>query len=118
DTADWVAGQAGLKQYNLESPNDNVNLGTWYLDYTHREYSNNSMYAVASYNAGPGSVADWINRFGSIDPDQFVEKIPFDETKGYVKSVFSNYWNYLRLYNPDVSKQLAQSSEHHADLVQ
>lgn len=117
DTADWVAGQAGLKQYNLETPNDNVNLGTWYLDFTHREYNNNSMYAVASYNAGPGSVADWINQFGTIDPDQFVEKIPFGETKGYVKSVFGNYWNYLRLYNPDISKQLAQSSEHHAELV-
>lgn len=117
DTADWVANQTNLKSYNLENPQDNINLGTWYLDYTHREYANNSLYAVASYNAGPGSVADWISRFGATDPDRFVEQIPFDETRGYVEAVFGNYWNYLRLYNPEVSQKLAQYSERHEDLV-
>jgi len=117
ETADWVAGQSNLKQYDLENPQDNINLGTWYLDFTHREYDNNSLFAVASYNAGPGSVADWISRFGTTDPDRFVEQIPFNETKGYVEAVFGNYWNYLRLYNPEISKQLAQHSKPHADLV-
>lgn len=118
DTADWVAPQANLKQYNLENPQDNINLGTWYLDYTHREYANNSLYAVASYNAGPGSVAEWISQFSATDPDRFVEQIPFEETKGYVEAVFGNYWNYLRLYNPEVSKQLAQYSQEHSDLTE
>lgn len=116
ETADWVAAQIGLKPFNLEDPVDNINLGTWYLDYTHREYDNNSLFAVASYNAGPGSVADWIERFGISDLDRFVEQIPFPETRGYVESVFGNYWNYLRLYNPEVSQQLAQFSEDHAHL--
>jgi soluble lytic murein transglycosylase len=117
ETAEWVASQINLKQYNLEDPQDNINLGTWYLDYTHREYDNNSLFAVASYNAGPGSVADWITRFGFNDPDQFVEQIPFPETKGYVEAVFENYWNYLRLYNPDISEKLAQVSKPHAEIV-
>ncbi|WAL60728.1 lytic transglycosylase domain-containing protein [Thermocoleostomius sinensis] len=117
ETAEWVANQINLKQYNLEDPQDNINLGTWYLDFTHREYNNNSLFAVASYNAGPGSVADWINRFGFNDPDKFVEEIPFPETKGYVEAVFENYWNYLRLYNPTVSEKLAQFSKSHANLV-
>ncbi|MBF2003312.1 MAG: transglycosylase SLT domain-containing protein, partial [Synechococcales cyanobacterium M58_A2018_015] len=116
ETADWVAAQIDLKPFNLEDPVDNINLGTWYLDYTHREYDNNSLFAVASYNAGPGSVADWIERFGTSDLDRFVEQIPFPETRGYVESVFGNYWNYLRLYNPEVSQQLAQFSEDHAHL--
>jgi soluble lytic murein transglycosylase len=47
----------------------------------------------------------------------FVEQIPFPETKGYVESVFENYWNYLRLYNPEVSQRLAQYSEEHAATV-
>ncbi|MEY2979181.1 MAG: hypothetical protein RLZZ435_3320, partial [Cyanobacteriota bacterium] len=34
----------------------------------------------------------------------FVEQIPFPETQGYVESVFENYWNYLRLYNPEVAE--------------
>lgn len=117
DTADWVADQIKLKSFQLRDPVDNVKLGTWYLDYTHREYDNNSLFAVASYNAGPGSIADWIQRFGFSDPDQFVEKIPFPETRGYVESVFGNYWNYLRLYNPEVSRQLAQYSLEHSELV-
>lgn len=114
ETGDWVAKQIGLQNYSLTNPVDNINLGTWYLDYTHREYTNNSMLAVASYNAGPGSVADWIKKYGLEDPDRFVEEIPFPETRGYVESVLGNYWNYLRLYNPEVSQKLAAVSSEHA----
>lgn len=104
ETGEWIAGKISLKHYNLEDPDDNIKLGTWYLDYTHNEYNNHSLLAVASYNAGPGNVADWVAKKGLQDPDVFVEEIPFDETRGYVKSVFENYWNYLRLYDPDFSK--------------
>ncbi|MEM1239066.1 MAG: transglycosylase SLT domain-containing protein, partial [Cyanobacteria bacterium P01_H01_bin.26] len=111
DTANWIVGQIGENPSDLETlletPNENIRLGTWYLDYTHREYSDNSMFAVASYNAGPGSVADWIAR-GYGDPDVFVKNIPFPETQGYVESVFGGYWNYLRLYNPAIRRQMAQ----------
>lgn len=115
DTGAWIAKQINLKQYQLNDPDDNIKLGTWYLDYTHREYAGNSMLAVASYNAGPGAVADWVAKKGMGDPDDFVEAIPYDETRGYVKSVFENYWNYLRLYNPDISQKVAQVSEAHPD---
>lgn len=118
ETGEWVAKQTGLKQYSLEDPENNINLGTWYLNYTHQEYADNSLFAVASYNAGPGSVADWIKRFGTDDLDRFVEKIPFPETRGYVESVLGNYWNYLRLYNPEVSAQLATVSSKHAAIAQ
>lgn len=113
ETASWIASQIKLKQYKLDKPEDNIKLGTWYLDYTHREYDNNSLFAIASYNAGPGAVAEWVDKNTLSDPDQFVEAIPYGETKGYVKSVFENYWNYLRLYNPEVSQQVAQASNHH-----
>lgn len=110
-TADWVLSQIGESNDNidakLENPNENIKLGTWYLDYTHREYNNNSMFAVASYNAGPGNVADWIAK-GYGDPDVFAQNIPFPETHGYVEAVFGGYWNYLRLYNPAISRQIAQ----------
>ena len=112
-TADWVLTQIGEStddlEATLENPNESIKLGTWYLDYTHREYNDNSMFAVASYNAGPGAVADWITR-GYDDPDVFVKNIPFAETQGYVEAVFGGYWNYLRLYNPAISRQMAQLS--------
>jgi soluble lytic murein transglycosylase len=113
DTAAWIAKQIKLKQYQLNEPNDNIKLGTWFLDYTHREYDNNSMFAVASYNAGPNAVADWVQKKPGMDLDRFVEEIPYDETRGYVKHVFENYWNYLRLYNPEISQKLAQVSKEH-----
>ena len=105
-TGEEIAEENDVTDYSLTNPEDNVRFGTWYLDFTHREYNNNSLLAIASYNAGPGSVARWLREFGLNDPDIFVEQIPFPETKGYVESVFGNYWNYLRLYNPDIEQQL------------
>ena len=105
-TAEWIKGKAGLESYDLNNPTDNVKLGTWYLDYTHSEYDDHSLFAVASYNAGPGNVAKWIDQGGYVDADDFAEKIPFPETKGYVRSVFGGYWNYLRLYDPAIAAQV------------
>ena len=117
-TAAWIAPQmnADIKKINLENANDNIMLGTWYLDYTHQQYSNNSMLAIASYNAGPGNVAKWLQTIPKKDPDEFVEEIPFDETKNYVRQVFGNYWNYLRLYNPEVSNLVSKYSQEHPKL--
>lgn len=105
-----VAKQINLKRYTLSNPDDNVKLGTWFLDQTHQAYNNNSLLAVASYNAGSGNLAKWLQEKKVSDPDEFVEAIPFDETKDYVKQVFGNYWNYLRLYEPQVQEQLAKYS--------
>ncbi len=108
ETADWVAPNAGIDEFELTDPVDNLKMGTWYLNYTHEEWNGNSMLAVASYNAGPGNVSDWVTRFKNEDVDSFVEKIPFPETRGYVEHVFENYWNYMRLYNPEMSQLMAK----------
>jgi soluble lytic murein transglycosylase len=100
-TGKWIGDQLGISQFQLTSPADNLHFGSWYLDYTHRTYQDNSMLAVASYNGGPGSVAKWLKQFGLSDPDLFVEQIPFTETRGYVKAVFGNYWNYWQLYTAE-----------------
>jgi soluble lytic murein transglycosylase len=106
-TADWIAAEKGeAAPIDLVDPSDNVRLGTLYFQYVHDQWDNNSMLAVASYNAGPGNVEGWLDEFGLGDPDEFVEKIPFDETRGYVSSVFGNYWNYMRLYDPRVRSML------------
>jgi len=108
-TGKWVAEKIKLTQYNLENPNDNVQMGTWFLDYADQEYKNNSLLAVASYNAGLSNVAKWLKDLGKSDPDEFVEAIPFGETRNYVRQVFGNYWNYLRLYNPKISQLMAST---------
>jgi soluble lytic murein transglycosylase len=102
ETAAEVARELDLQQYDLTNPADNIRLGTRYLAHTHDLWDNNSMLAIASYNAGPGAVSDWVKRFGLEDPDSFVEQIPYPETRNYIETVFGNYWNYLRLYGrPD-----------------
>ncbi|MEH2412991.1 lytic transglycosylase domain-containing protein [Nostoc sp.] len=117
-TAQWITPQikVDIKTINLENPNDNIMLGTWYLDHTHQQYNNNSLLAIASYNAGPGNVSKWLQTQTTQDPDEFVEQIPFDETKNYVRQVFGNYWNYLRLYNPEISGIVAKYSVQHPQL--
>ena len=100
-TAEWIAEQNNIPEYDLSEPSDNIRLGTWYLAHNHQRYRDNSLYAIASYNAGTGNVNSWLQQFSVEDPDLFVEQIPFPETKDYVEGVFGNYWNYLRLYDPN-----------------
>ncbi len=109
ETGSWIADKyKEAPPKSLTDPNDNIRLGTLYLAYTHKVYSDNSLFAIASYNAGPGSVDDWKKRFDFSDPDEFVTKIPFPETNDYISSVFGNYWNYLRLFNPEVKKKMEE----------
>ncbi|KAB8334967.1 tail length tape measure protein [Scytonema tolypothrichoides VB-61278] len=117
-TAKWIAPQIQFDstKINLENPNENIMFGTWYLDHTHEQYGNNSMLAIASYNAGPGNVSKWVKTLPKEDPDEFVESIPFDETKNYVRQVLGNYWNYLRLYNSETSQLVGKYSTVHPQL--
>ncbi|MGQ9865841.1 MAG: lytic transglycosylase domain-containing protein [Pseudanabaenaceae cyanobacterium] len=106
ETGAWIAAQLGVPQYSLTNPDQNLRFGTFYLNYTHNRYQNNSLLAIASYNAGPNAVARWVTR-SFTDPDEFVARIPYRETREYVGAVFGNYWNYLRLYTP-LQQTLAQ----------
>jgi soluble lytic murein transglycosylase len=108
DTAQWIAEQMKFEKYEIEQPEDNIKIGTGYLAYLHKTYKDNSLLTVASYNAGGQNVTKWVEKHSLKDPDILVKNIPFPETKDYVESVFGNYWNYQRIYNPEVSKLLSQ----------
>ena len=84
----------------LFDPQTNIIFGVYYLNSLVNELGN-PLFAVASYNAGPQAVKSWVNKFKAEenDLDFFVEEIPYDETRNYVKKVFSNYWTYLKIYN-------------------
>jgi soluble lytic murein transglycosylase len=113
-----VAKRIKLKDYALDNPNDNIKLGTWLLDETHQAHKDNSLFAIASYNAGQSNISRWIAEKQPKDPDEFVETIPFDETRDYVKQVFGNYWNYLRLYDPQVQARLDKYSASQSTAMQ
>lgn len=76
----------------------NLELGVAYLDQLLAEFDQNILLAVASYNAGPRAVRGWAARNGRLDRDEFVEAIPYRETRLYVKRVLHSYWEYQRIY--------------------
>lgn len=85
---------------NLENPRNSLLVGTHYLKRMIREADGNLVYALASYNAGPGNCRKWRRKFGDKDLADFVESIPFRETRNYVKKVLGYYAAYHSVYPP------------------
>ncbi|MDH3615702.1 MAG: transglycosylase SLT domain-containing protein [Gammaproteobacteria bacterium] len=73
----------------LTNPESNIRLGTSYLAQMAERYSGNPVLATAAYNAGPHRVDRWLPDSGTIDARVWIENIPFDETRKYVKRVLS-----------------------------
>ena len=82
---------------DLEDPGFNIELGTRFLAGLMREF-NDPRLALAAYNAGPNRVRQWLNTWRSDDIEAFVEQIPFDETRLYVKKVVLSWDEYRRIY--------------------
>jgi peptidoglycan lytic transglycosylase len=82
---------------DLENPVFNIELGTRFLAGLMREF-NDPRLALAAYNAGPNRVRQWLNARRSDDMEAFVEQIPFDETRLYVKKVVLSWDEYRRIY--------------------
>lgn len=103
-TAYGAAKNVGISltgESDVYRPEVNVKLGTFYLGYAIKRFNGNAMLGVASYNGGPGAVSGFMKRHvasGSGDFDQFVENIPYRETRDYVRKVFGSYWTYQAIY--------------------
>lgn len=73
----------------LFEPEVALDYGAWYLAELLKKYDGQYPLAIAAYNAGPVAMDDWIARNGGLPMDEFVEEIPFDQARDYVKSVFA-----------------------------
>lgn len=82
----------------IYEPSYNIYLGSKYFASLKKQFGGNELFAVASYNGGPGNIIKWKNEFYNGDLDDFVENIPYVETQSYVKKIYGSYWNYLRIY--------------------
>lgn len=99
-TAAHIAGRRGIAysgKRSLFDPETNIRLGSTYLRSLYDD-TGSMLYAVASYNAGPGAVQKWLNENKTNDMDEFIEDIPYDETQNYIKKVYRSYWCYSRMY--------------------
>lgn len=82
----------------LTVPDLNLHLGASHLAALLRRFRGRVEVALAAYNAGAAPVVRWLTRPGADDADQFIEQIPFQETRGYVRSVLRNRELYRALY--------------------
>ncbi|MDH3578517.1 MAG: transglycosylase SLT domain-containing protein [Gammaproteobacteria bacterium] len=73
----------------LTNPESNIRLGTSYLGQMAQRFGGNPVLATAAYNAGPHRVDRWLPESGTIDARIWIENIPFNETRKYVKRVLS-----------------------------
>lgn len=91
----------------LFDPELNLTLGTRYLKELLQRYGNNLIRAIAAYNAGENAVDRWEKEISAEDDEELVERIPYGETRLYIKLVLRNHRIYRKLY-PDPKKEPRQ----------
>ncbi len=100
DTARWVARQIGMKGYRkglIHQLDVNIKLGTYYMKTVYTQFDANPVLASAAYNAGSTRAKQWCGP-QPLEGAIYVETIPFDETRDYVKKVMSNTIYYSKLF--------------------
>lgn len=99
-TGKKVAREAKLRHFSasqLYTPTVNLQLGTRYFKSMVDKFGSFE-YALAAYNAGSDRVQDWLSEGKYRDPQEFVESIPFTETREYVQAILRNANVYKQLY--------------------
>jgi soluble lytic murein transglycosylase len=100
DTARHVAHDLGRPLAELATlwePPVNITLGSRYLAQLQARFQD-PLLAVAAYNAGPHRVQRWVADRPRADMEEFVDQIPFDETRAFAKRVYTSWHHYRRLY--------------------
>ena len=106
-TARFTARQQKLKKpsrRDLTRPQLNIRLGVAYFKQLLKKMDGNPVYALAGYNAGPSRSIAWQKRFQGTDPAIWVEIIPFNETRNYVKKILLNFIVYENIFNQSNSR--------------
>jgi len=104
-TARGLAGHFGIRRFNADQlfvADRNIQLGTYFFHNLLNSYGGEAEIALASYNAGPGRANLWRTWGPFREPAEFIEVVPFHETRGYVQIVLRNADVYRRLYGSTV----------------
>lgn len=103
-TGQMLAKAEGISDFDpnmLYNPFLNIRLGTRYLIDLKREYSDDYMYVLGNYNAGPKPARRWQAAGKELSWDIRAEEISYWETRDYVKRVMGNYWIYQEIWGQD-----------------
>lgn len=101
ETGAWVSSQINISNYSenkLNDPDTNIKIGTWYISSLKKEFNNDMILALASYNGGRGNVKEWLDKKQWTGEHATIEQIPFPETRKYVEKVLENYKKYRWIY--------------------
>ena len=99
------AGFRSVNENQLYQPDTSIALGAEYLEHLTDMFPKMLEPVAASYNGGEDNVARWLKRAKHHDPGVFTSEVGFDETKGYVQKVMSNYRVYRELYTVDLVRK-------------
>jgi soluble lytic murein transglycosylase-like protein len=94
-------GDRRIRVKDLYDPETNIRLGLEYLKTLLDRYDGRLYLALAAYNAGEARVDQWLADFPDASEDEFIEMIPFSETRNYVKNILRNYFFYRYYYEKD-----------------
>lgn len=98
-TAKATAREKGaFNPARLTSPEYNITLGTRHFRDLLKEYDGDVVYSIAAYNAGAAAVDRWRKNLKGLKKDEFIESIPYQETRDYVKKVYASAAIYRQLY--------------------
>jgi len=95
----------------LLEPNLNIRLGTEYLRGQLNHWDGDWVKTLAAYNAGPTRVRRWVDQYGYDDPAEFIQNIPFNETRDYVQAVLRNGQIYRELYGKQKAVLAAETRD-------
>lgn len=88
-----------VSEQQLHDPYTNLRIGSRYFESLSQRYRHNSYVSMAGYNAGEGNVKKWMDRFGNIPTDEWIESVPYRETRRYIKRVSRTWQVYHLLYD-------------------
>ena len=96
-----VEGKSQFGTHRLLNADLSVRFGSWYLGQLYVKFQGQLGLALAAYNGGPHNVVTWLGLKGGLPLDEFVEEIPFTETRQYVKKTLRYAVDYsLRTGDP------------------
>jgi soluble lytic murein transglycosylase len=98
-TAKLTAREKGdFNPQRLTVPEYNIRLGTKHLHDLMKEHNGDVVSVAAAYNAGSAALERWKKSFKGLKKDEFIESIPYQETRDYVKKVYASAATYRQLY--------------------
>lgn len=93
-----LTGRGTVSERQLFEPAVNIELGTMFMRTLADSFEDHPALVIGGYNGGGGNIRSWLRDRGTMPLDLWVEEIPYEQTRNYVKGVTTTYWTYTWLY--------------------